>query len=264
MEANCDSIDWSFIRAAEAQSALSGVVGGFLFAGIILLLTTKRSDGRRVPALMLFCSAFFALEVCSYISSVVAGEGICFRAYAEGMVGSGLFCVGALGIFCGIAVLLEVYEGKAEDLLRISRLIAYSVAVIALFMEGLAAVGFMVIVYQNAVPPWFWVVFASYAVGTPATVVFLRVRRPVSDGDRARVLRQASYLSILCALVGAVIFGIAAGTPPELWRDGDTVLISNTAVITSLVFPAAGVIGLLRTLPRPHREKYRTGAGARP
>jgi hypothetical protein len=69
---------WSPILAAGPQSALSGILAGFVFTGIVVVLSTKpaanvshvNKSKQRSYALQLFTAAFITLALDSYFSSI--------------------------------------------------------------------------------------------------------------------------------------------------------------------------------------------------
>ena len=65
----CGSAGWSAVSSAGANSALAGVLAGFMLNGIVVLLSRTITDIGKVRALGLLLAAFVALGLDSYLHS---------------------------------------------------------------------------------------------------------------------------------------------------------------------------------------------------
>jgi hypothetical protein len=94
-------LDWNATTAASGQSLLSGVLAGFVFGGIVVVLSTKESSNRpeAARALKLLFSAFFGLVVTAYLFADQAADTNCLRAQSEEVLAGGL-----LGTFAIIMI----------------------------------------------------------------------------------------------------------------------------------------------------------------
>jgi hypothetical protein len=114
--------DWSPIAAASSQSAIAAVLAGFVFAGIVAVLTfraQKSEDANR--ALRLLLTAFFGLAVTAYLFADLAGEQTCPRAETEEVLVGGMLGTFAVVLMTSLAWLVLAYEeddGKILDYLR--------------------------------------------------------------------------------------------------------------------------------------------------
>jgi hypothetical protein len=119
---------WSPIAAAGTESALSGVLAGFVFTALTVVLTTsvvrhpraEETRNWRSCALQLFFGAFVILALDSYFTSIIAGELACNRAYAESTLSGGGLGDGAILMIAGLGCLIAAYPipGKGmEDVL---------------------------------------------------------------------------------------------------------------------------------------------------
>src|SRR6266487_6804151 len=90
MNNGCIAHWWNMIASASMDSAVAGVLAGFVFTSIVLLL------GRRGPkdtqALGLFCAAFVVLGLDSHLFGTVSGgtpDPFCARVWSEEMIAAG-------------------------------------------------------------------------------------------------------------------------------------------------------------------------------
>jgi hypothetical protein len=253
---------WNMIAAAPSHSQFTSVVGGFIFAGIILLVEGGRSrndpDSPHVPALMLFMPALLSLLVSSFLFSEVAGEQNCVRAYTGGVLASGLLGVGAVGVFSGIAWLLEVYGESNKDLIITSKVVTYTAYTVVVALLAVSGVDVLEDAFNNQVPSYALVPVVAYA---PALLAILwlihRYFMPEEKDARWRSLRFAVYSPIFAVIVTVVVYGFLADTNPATWRsfnDWKTYLELGV----SMTFPAIAIIAYSRALPSSLTSKARS------
>src|ERR1700761_8612030 len=74
----CHNLDRSPIAAASSQSSISAILAGFVFAGIIVVLSVRAPLKREAAqALKLLFTAFFGVAVTAYLLADNAGEQTC-------------------------------------------------------------------------------------------------------------------------------------------------------------------------------------------
>ena len=113
--------DWSPIAAAPSQSLIAGVIAGFLFAGIVVVLsqrTRRHQDSTRALKRML--TAFLGLVVTSYLYAALAGEETCPRAETEGVLNGGVLGTCGIVLIASLTWLVAAYhrDVKILDFLR--------------------------------------------------------------------------------------------------------------------------------------------------
>jgi hypothetical protein len=115
MVAGCASTDWSAVASAPANTALAGVLAGFMINGIVLLLSTTPGASQRsgyVQGAALLFSALVALGLDAYLFGLVTGDtaaSACRRAWTEAMFAAGLLGLGAVAVIVAIVFLLGVF-----------------------------------------------------------------------------------------------------------------------------------------------------------
>jgi cytochrome bd-type quinol oxidase subunit 2 len=239
--------DWSQIQSASSYSAVSGVAGGFVFAGIIVLLTERKNAGRhRYITLSLFCSSFLMLAINAYMFAVIAGEQVCLRAEAEGVVAGGMLGTATAAVFCGIAWLLHTYStDDDETATRLCNFLTRCVVVLVGLMLSVAGYSYYIDVYRRQA---IWL--AAYAVVVVAVVLAL-LRWPLRLGDGAlnlwlKVLARSLIIyTVLCGVVFGVIEsqeGVGSQTPPWMvW----------VAMLMNFLPPLMAMVLVLIMLPEP-------------
>lgn len=115
MIAGCASTDWSAVTSATANTALAGVLAGFMINGIILLLSTTPSSGQRagyVQGAGLLFTALVTLGLDSYLFGLVTGDTAvqaCRRAWTEAMFAAGMLGLGSVAVIVAVVFLLGVF-----------------------------------------------------------------------------------------------------------------------------------------------------------
>jgi hypothetical protein len=111
----CSDAGWSAVTSAGANTALAGVLAGFMLNGIVVMLSSQMRDIGKVRALSLLFAAFVALGLDSYLFGMVSGDSSCQRAWTEAMLAAGLLGVGAVAIISGFGLLVAEYVTTADS-----------------------------------------------------------------------------------------------------------------------------------------------------
>ena len=266
------------IDAAPTHSAFSGILGGFLFAGLIVLMTERktrhhgdsspaegvtadRHESLRVRTLMLFLPALLSLLVASFLFSEVAGEQSCARGYMAGILAGGLLGMGGLGVFSGIAWMLEIYGEAQQDLRHASVIVTYTAYVIVASLLAVSGVDVIQNVFDNKVPAYASVPVIAYGpLLLVALVVVRRWFQPEEDAH-AKALLYAAYAPMIYVAVTVVTYAWLTSYSPEQWRSLDD-WKTYLALSISLLLPAITMIVYLRALPPFSFPREKAGSRA--
>jgi hypothetical protein len=253
---------WSPIASAGPQSALSGILAGFVFTGMVVVLSTKPDAGvqpgasadykskQRSFALQLLAAAFISLALDSYITSITSGELICARANAESAWSSGTLGIGAVMLLAGLAWLLVTYSERTEDLGTILQWMMGAVGVLIIVMLAISAMGFGDTLlqkrsqaFEDAAP---WVIAAALT----ATVLIL-VRRHWKGGDTSQLaasddpvsptVRRSALLALADAVLSAILTGVTSATPTDWWTHPSSLLVGGI-VVFAMVLPGVALV----------------------
>jgi cytochrome bd-type quinol oxidase subunit 2 len=138
---------WSPIVAAGPESALSGVLAGFVFTGIVVILSTNPNSAQslseklrqRAHSLQLFVAAFIVFALDSYFSSITSGELACNRAYAETALSGGILGVGAILLLAGLSWLILTYSDSVREVGQLLAYVTWSVWVVVVLLLAVSA-----------------------------------------------------------------------------------------------------------------------------
>jgi hypothetical protein len=263
----CEELDWNPIASASSYSALTAVLAGFVFTGIIVIVTERAPAAGRVRTLTLFLSALVVLGFGSYLDALIAGEIACLRAWSVGVVASGLLGLGAVNIFVGLAWLLDTYVSDDETGQQITITTAGTCFGVALAVGALLTVtfaGFWGDSY-GSIPGWLHITLASYGLMIAAgmTALFVRwYRSPLArDGsdDTAtrmaavdRAVRTGGAAAAAYTIISAIATGVVVYIPNQRWDPVPNRWLPATVGIISLLVPTAVLVLQVLALPPRH------------
>jgi hypothetical protein len=116
------NIHWSATTAASGQSVLAGVLAGFVFAGIVAVVSRGREAA---PALKLLFCAFFGLAVAAYLLADQAADTYCLRASAEETLAGGILGTFSVIMIVSLSWLVVAYGLQGLGVLRFLRRLIY-------------------------------------------------------------------------------------------------------------------------------------------
>jgi hypothetical protein len=281
---------WDLLSAAPSYSAFAGILSGFLFLGIITLMTERvnsdspsnisqtgaeRREHRildvrtrptrrtvdRSRSLMLFLPAFLSLLASSFIFGLVSGEQVCARGYVEGIIASSLLAVGALGVFNGISWMLDAYGeslsayGKSnDDLRRTSIIITYIAYVLIIGSLEIFSIYIINDAFGNKPPGYALIPLGVYG---PLLILSVAVTHrwfpPQDESSRAKAELASVYFPAAYVVIAVITGSLLNSYHPSEWQslnDWKTYLVLSVA----LFFPAVTVVVYARSLPDWRRK----------
>ena len=266
---------WNVIDAGPAFSTLAGVLGGLLFLGIITLMIEGGNPGNnsgqrgvqargqrngtgtppdmqaiiRTRTLMLFLPAFLSLLVSSFLFANVTGEQICNRGYIEGIFASSLLAIGALGIFNGIAWMLEVYGESNKDLRRVVVTFTYISYFIVIAFLADSGINIISNAFNDNPPGYALGLLIAYAPLLLISVVIVREWFMPKESHRSGSQLAAVYVPAIYVVITVVLYAlVTASYNPSQWRSLND-WKAYLALSVVLFFPAVTVIVYARALP---------------
>jgi predicted membrane channel-forming protein YqfA (hemolysin III family) len=236
-----DVDDWSPMGAASSQSALAGVLTGFVFSGLVVVLSVRMANRDKEAAStlkLLFC-AFFGLGVAAYLLADVAGDGNCLRSSTEETIAGGMLGTFAIVMIVSLTWLVVAYELHAHDVLRfLRRLIHVATAFVALLLCT-SSLSYL----QAEVPhgPSFWASAMLFIVGG----LFYVAATPAGPGAVNAALKGVKFV---LAGVSRLLGQKPASAGPAALASGDPAKQGWWQQIrdplTGCVWAALGYLGL--------------------
>jgi hypothetical protein len=235
---------WSPIAAAGPESALSGVLAGFVFAGIVVILSTKpspdsRQDGGKTPrsyALQLLTTAFIIFALDSYFTSISAGELACNRAYAESILSGGVLGTGAIMLVVGLSWLLVTYSDNSDEIRLLLTAIIVGIWVVVILMLALSGMGEGQAMLTNR--NQYFVDIVPYVIAVSmGVIIFVAARRVKSPSEadlRPKVLR-AALTALSAAIISALFTGVASAFSATWWLNPPPWAVDVIVVLSMLV-----------------------------
>lgn len=122
----CVSRDWNPIAASSPESAVAAVLGGFVFSGIVVILSTReKRQFEAAQALKLLFATFLGFAVTSYLLANGSGEQTCSRADSLLVVVGGPFATFSILMLVALTWLVAAYRHELDDVLRLLRILIY-------------------------------------------------------------------------------------------------------------------------------------------
>ncbi|WP_329347388.1 hypothetical protein OG226_01265 [Streptomyces sp. NBC_01261] len=254
-------LDWNPIGSAGAFSAFCGILAGFVFSGVVMVIGQQNpmgGDGHASRGLRLLMPSFFGLAVTSYLYSVVTGELVCRRALVEQLFVGGVLAANAVVVIAALAWLFLAYGRNSDGEVRFLRGLVLVSAIFAMFMLATSSVGFHNAWTDRKAAGWAdWMVWGSFVALLGGTVVSWR--KPVPPVPAANILgwpydilnkrvNFSAWLNLLTSAGLAGFSGYFVGTPYDKlnYPRWEIYAMSEGA----LIVPAVVIMGVLWALPR--------------
>jgi hypothetical protein len=256
IQANSCDQDWSPIESAHATSEFCTFLAGFVFTGMVLVITERRDHEAddAVVALKLLLCAFLPLGLCAYLVSDTSGEHVCSRALGESVLDGAMLGIGAATILVAIVWLLSAY--RRREVAGLARRVCY------------AAFGFVDLLICTSAMSYVWDLSPVHRVHVIAFVLTVAVAATVAVA--LWVVRHFPWLppkpshasinrAVAAILVQTAVLGTAVGlmlNAPASWQQPLWVTWSFYGL--TLVFPTTSLILLMRAIP--HTEGMKSTA----
>ncbi|WP_416960405.1 hypothetical protein [Streptomyces sp. Agncl-13] len=254
-------LDWNPIGSAGAFSAFCGILAGFVFSGVVMVIGQQNPAGGDAHAsrgLRLLMPSFFGLAVTSYLYSVVTGELVCRRALVEQLFVGGILAANAVVVIAALSWLFLAYGRNSDGEVRFLRGLVLVSAVFAMFMLATSSVSFHNALTDRKAAGWadgmVWGSFAALLVVTVS--LWWKPVPSVPAGNAAnwpydilnKRVNLSAWLNLLTSTGLAGFSGFFVGTPY------DQVNYPRWQIYTmseaALIVPALIIISVLWALPR--------------
>jgi hypothetical protein len=265
---HCDGW-WSPIAAAGPLSALPGVLAGFVFAGVVVVLSTTPNSRPSSPhgeneihrsyALQFLTAAFIVFALDSYFSAITAGELACNRAGAQTLLTGGMLGTGAIMTVVGLGWLILAYANNTQEIRILLGFIIvgiWALVIILLALSGMEEGQDLVQGHFPDIAPY----VISLVVGI-TVVTLARKSKPLADDELQLSVLRAAIAALCAAIVAAVATAIAASGSPQWWQQppwwaGDFI------ISLSLLVPEAALIAsVIPAIESLRASKYESAAG---
>ncbi|MET8155949.1 hypothetical protein ABZT47_06220 [Sphaerisporangium sp. NPDC005289] len=265
-------------KIAESHSQLVGILAGFAFVGMTMMLGPERFSVRKIRTLALLWAAFVILAMDSFLFGVTSGGKDIPRTWDIFLISCALLGVGAVAVAGGGAWLFGAQtvakpgrtrktDGEdaraAQDhalLGKVSRGTVWTTALVVAVFNG--ATGLAYLNARNALHPWPLSVVVAYPTAIIAAITIeLSIRRRRSQRLGADPipprLNPAPTFEILSAISYAGAAAIAAGyviniEPP----------LSNILALSTFLASIPSIVALIHSTPLP--QIARSSATATP
>jgi hypothetical protein len=257
--------DWNPIASASAMSAFCGIMAGFVFAGIVVVIGEKNSpggDGHASRGLRLLLPCFFGLAAASYLYALASGEMVCTRATTEQLFSGAILAGDAVVVIAGLAWLLPAYERNSHGEVQFFRGLIQFAAQFSTLMLIVSSEGFNNSVLRHRASSWsdaaVWVSGAAVMLA-----VFLCWWKPLPTAppqpfalnywrDEVLLNHRVSVSAWTALALGgllAVASGVAVGISYDAWESMPPWLVYSLSE-AALLIPGAIIVTAMRALPK--------------
>ncbi|MBP2211062.1 tetrahydromethanopterin S-methyltransferase subunit F [Rhodococcus ruber] len=268
----CAVRGWSIITSAGTNSALAGLLAGFVFTAVVIYFnqTGSQRGHEEVRTIALFTASLMTLGLDSYLFSLVSGatpkalgdeshfSEVCGRVWNQAIIASGMLTVGAAALVAGIASLflskeLSIEsEGKADLRKWLFRLVT-AVLLGEIMLLGLAAVNYLEVAFNGNVDKrWTTAAWACMLLAMYLTYRLARWKDRMEPGVVSQrwltvpIGIMVSYLFICPVMV------LTASMIPLEWMTSPKGWITALFLVGGVAFPMAVVALIAGALPPRH------------
>lgn len=243
--------DWNPITASGPQSAVAAVLAGFVFAGIVVVLSARpKHPSQASQALKLLFTAFLGLAVASYLLADVTGEQTFSRADTIVAVTGGLFATFAIVMLVSLTWLVVAYERDLDHVLEFLHGLIYVAAAFVVLLLCISSQSYLSDEIKPRGPPSV-ISYSIYGVGvlvgltTLAALAWPKWLRKVPPQPLSLQLLQERWNKNVnrcgrIALVYLALVSLGAGVVLALPKDWYTPMqapFAYTVAWTALLLP---------------------------
>jgi hypothetical protein len=242
---------WSFVDSAPTYASLAGLLAGFQFASLSILLASGKAHDTHTIAL--FSAGFLTMGLDSYLFAQLSGlpkelpGQLCRLGWGQAITAGGMLAVGSVALICGLVWLLALREAFSQEqrtyLMRLGGLLAGAMVFVGIYRLCIAAVSYLRAIFPNspaAVDLWIMSLGTILAaVVSIRTAVRIRrtnpTERPKPD-DLARLSRATSY--VVAYAVVATVFATALAWIETISPDstlGQVVRVGGTVLVGTIL-----------------------------
>lgn len=260
MEELCKHVQWSLLTAASSFSSFAGLAASLVLASMVIILVEYKGEENPAAAVALFTVALLALGLDTFIFGAAAGEVLCARGGAQGLLGGSTMATGIAILLLGITLLQATFKDSHAGLTLLGNLVTCLGAAGVLTLLALWVVRFVDILAALGLRPGTVTSYAPSLVLVGVFVAAAAVIALVAPGVRVRriavVLTMCVYLLHILATFVMYVATIVLPTTQWTVHTDSTVLTLTVAV--SIAFPPVELTGVVMSLDwRSGREFWR-------
>lgn len=262
---------WSATVAATGQSTLAGVLAGFVFSAIVVVLSVRvdRRGEEAASALKLLCCAFFGLVVAAYLLADQAADKNCLRASSEEAISGGILGTFAIVMIVSLTWLIVAYDRHAHGVLRFLRHLIYVASAFVVLLLCTSCFSYVQAEIPHGPPPAVSILIylaggLLYLLAVPASPRVLgslpaRITRPAASADRGSAaagdahrkrrnpVDRCAWAALGYLAVAAIADAFVLSLSDTAW-DRPLVPAAYVVAWSSLVLPLGVLIVALRAL----------------
>lgn len=263
---------WNVTTAGGGQSVLSGVLAGFVFAGIVAVLGVRatRSGSEASNALKLMFSAFLGLAVAAYLFADQSADSNCLRASSEEVLAGGILGTFVIIMIVSLSWLVAAYQMQENGVLRFLRHLLYVTSLLVVALLCTSSYSYLqadvpdgpsrrttVLIYLTGILPYLLGLAAMWALRPLVAKRRMRISAHRYQGKaKAGGYHKEHSLVDICNRVALFYLAVAAGGNAFVLSTNDSAWIPppvdaiRAVAWSSLVAPVAVLILAMQALAR--------------
>ncbi|WP_156664663.1 hypothetical protein [Mycobacterium sp. 852002-51057_SCH5723018] len=149
---------WSFVNSASTYASLAGLLAGFQFAALSILLASGKAHD--TETIGLFSAGFLTLGLDSYLFAQLSGlpkqmtGALCRLGWGQAVTAGGMLAVGSVALVCGLCWLLALREAFSPQqriyLMGLGGLMVGAMVFVAIFRLCIAIMSYLRVVLPDA------------------------------------------------------------------------------------------------------------------
>ncbi|MFG2247087.1 hypothetical protein [Spirillospora sp. NPDC048823] len=242
----CDLQGWSPVTGEWV--ALSGGLAGFVFTGIVFILSSSKKKARTENSsyvLKLLITSFFSLTIIAYLFSTLSGEKICARAAtAHEFLGSVLASATISMIVALSWMIEELYKTRDFGVLNFLHAIIYFTLLLTVAMLLLSAISYVNGMRPNErhyIATLLMITFTAICLIAYAILMFVKHRKTSWPyGSFVSLLTWGTLAQLTVASIATIA---TLSFPPSSWAPQPSSGVVYLAASAALVIPTI-VLGI--------------------
>ncbi|QXJ19845.1 hypothetical protein AGRA3207_000447 [Actinomadura graeca] len=229
----CEDSSWNPIIAAGNWVPVTGGIAGFIFAGLMFLLSTRPARQREAArGFTMLLTAFFGFISLTFVTVAISGERVCARAHTSHAIIGGILALSLVSMCAGLSWIIVAFTRFGQEALSFACHLIHAAQVLSAVMLVVSSTGYVRLITEDfgfgGVELAMVSVTAVFVLAGVALGVAVR-RRPLSEKAQGRFVSVLAGGTLAYLAVASVSVGVFLSTPSRHWVHTATWVVQSVA-----------------------------------